>query len=175
MRPGAEHTQTMNRLLILAIPLLFFAVCPPAYATGYKPDSYVYCLESAGVGTNESVLVRVKCDVKNPAEAAEIASECAVHGIIFAGCSATELCLAQTPLFHGKELTVPQTEYFDKFFNNDSHKQYVVSVAGSNMKIIRNKKSYTIEVVVAVDKRKLRRDLERDGMVEKLGAAFEKK
>ena len=120
------------------------------------------------------MLYKITCWVKNPSSAVETASVNAIHGVIFSGCSASEGMPAQTPLVKTPTLSKEQTAYFDAFFRDRKYSQYIVSIARSSMKVIKMKKQYRIEVVVSVNKRKLRQELEKAGIIQKLGAVFEK-
>ena len=142
-------------------------------AADYKPESYRYELASGGVGANESTLYRVVCYVKTPPEAEAVAAECAVHGIIFSGSSAANGNAAQTPLCKAASLSNEQLAFFDRFFGKKEYKSYVVAVAKNSMRVTKLKKEYKVEIIVSVNKRKLRRDLEQAGMVEKLGSALD--
>lgn len=154
--------------------LLYVLLCSSgvAEAAGYEPRHYDYSIRSAGQGNDQSVLVEIECTLGNPSAAAEIAAEYAVHGIIFSGSAAGENLPAQQPLVR-TTLTEEQTAWFDVFFREKRYRSYVVSVARGSMRIAKVKKRFAARVVVAVDKACLRRDLERAGIIEKLGAVFE--
>lgn len=143
-------------------------------AADYKPESYAYTLRNIGQGTNESILVQVDCPVTTPARAADDAAEYAVHGVIFSGCPAAQTTPEQPPLVRSERLTAEQTAWFDTFFAKGRYKQYVVSVVRGSIQITKIKKRYTAKVTVAIDKRKLRKELENAGIIERLGAVFEK-
>ena len=136
---------------------------------------YKFQIESAGVGANEAFLYRVVCDIKGPQIAADVAAECAVYGVIFRGSTASGRNPAQTPLLKSKSLSEEQIAYFDNFFQSKQYQQYITEEAKNNIKIVKIvkiKKEYRAEVIVSLNKRKLRRDLETDGIIEKLGQIF---
>ncbi len=155
------------------LPVVFFLFCYfPLKAAEYKPDLYKYEIKAAGLGTQDNMLYKITCWVKNPSSAAEIASQNVVHGVIFSGCTASEGMPEQTPLVKFPALSKEQSSYFDSFFNDRKYNQYIISIARSNMKVIKMKKQYRVEIVVSVNKRKLRQDLEKAGIIKKLGAVF---
>lgn len=157
------------------IPIVFFLFCHLSLnAIGYKSDYYKYTIEAAGLGTQDNMLYKVICWVKNPSSAVETASINVVHGILFTGCSASAGIPEQVPLVQSPTLSKEQHTYFDAFFHDRKYNQYIASVARNNLKITKMKKQYQVEVVVAVNKRKLRQDLEKAGIIKKLGALFEK-
>ena len=160
-----------------SISILIYILCIftcSVRAADYLPEQYRYEIMPAGTGANETFLYRVICVIKNPAQAADAASACAVHGVIFRGCGKNGNFPEQTPLCQYDTLTDTQKAYYDRLFNDDNYRQYVVSVARGSIKITKVKKEYQAEVIVSVNKRKLRRDLENSGMIEKLGAIFQK-
>lgn len=138
----------------------------------YRAGEFSYEIESAGAGANGTFLYKVTCSAQNPPAAADAASACAVHGVIFKGTAAAGANPAQTPLFNGEELTDGQKTALDGIFDGKHWKKYVPQVATGSMKIAKMKKGYRVEATVAVDKRKLRLDLEQAGVVEKLGSMF---
>lgn len=157
------------------LPVVFFLLfCFSSKAAEYKPDLYKYKIVTAGLGTQDNMLYKITCWVKNPAAAAVAASVNAIHGVIFSGCSASAGMPEQMPLLKASVLSKEQTSYFDAFFHGKKYNQYIVSLAQSSMKIIKMKKQYQIEIVVSVNKRKLRQELEEAGIIKKLGAVFEK-
>lgn len=155
------------------IPVVFLLFCSfPLKAAEYKPDLYKYEIKAGGLGTQDNMLYKITCWVKNPSSATEAASINAIHGVIFSGCPACEGMPEQTPLFKFPALSKEQSSYFDSFFNDRKYNQYIVSIARSGMKVIKMKKQYRVEIVVSVNKRKLRQDLEKAGIIKKLGAVF---
>ena len=165
--------KTADVKLFIAAVLLLAASVAKSRAADYKPDKYRCEIETAGVGANETFLYRVTCDIKKPQMAEQTASECAVYGVVFKGCAAAGRNPAQTPLVKAESLSEEQIAYFDNFFGSEQYLKYVVDVARNNIKIIKTKKGYRAEAVVSVSKRRLRRDLEADGIIEKLGQMFE--
>lgn len=147
-----------------------------ARAAGYNSDRYRYTLSFAGRGANETILVKVSCPAKSPAEAIGAASECAVHGLMFAGLAATGHSPEENPLV-SHELTDTQRAWLDNFFSSGQFRKYVPSHSQQSLQITRVGKrgGYMVEVVLSVDKRTLRRDLERAEVIERLGAVFERR
>ena len=157
------------------IPVVFYLLlCLSPKAAEYNPDLYKYKIATAGLGTQDNMLYKVTCWVKNPSYAIATASVNAIHGVIFSGCDASAEMPEQSPLIKTPTLSKEQSSYFDAFFRDKKYNQYIVSVAQSSMKVIKMKKQYQIEIVVSVNKRKLRQELEKAGIIKRLGAAFEK-
>lgn len=166
-----KTTIKLKAFIVASILSAVFSTC--CLAAEYQENKYKFEIEAAGVGANETFLYRIVCDTKSPQTAADDASECAVYGVIFRGCAASAENPAQTPLLKSESLSKEQIAYFDDFFAKKQFKQYIAAVAKNNIKIIKTKKGYKAEVIVSVNKRKLRRDLESAGIVDKLGKVFE--
>lgn len=144
-------------------------------ATDYRNDEYSYSISAIGRGVNGSLLVRINCVVGTPNEAVSYASKCAVHGLVFKGAKSENNSPDETPLVEDKELSAKEVKWFDNMFQSEAYSQYIVSVSQSNMKIVKIKKRYSVDVTIAVNKSKLRRAIESEGIIKRLGSVFENK
>lgn len=163
----------MWKLFLISLSLLVSVL--NSYATSYNDGEYEYTLSSVGRGVNGSLLIRIKCVVATPNEAVSYASKCAVHGLVFKGAKSENNSPDETPLVEDKELSAKEVKWFDNMFQSDAYSQYIVSVSQSNMKIVKIKKRYSVDVTIAVNKSKLRKALESEGIIKRLGSVFENK
>ncbi len=172
----------MKKILpLLAFAALFLACgCSALRHSSSSSDSKTssseeFTISYAGTGADESVLFKVVCTVSGTDEAVDAVSKYAVMGLMYKGCSATLTSPEVSPLIKmGTELTSEQAAWLTKFFANGGYKTFVLSVAKSSMQITKVKKQYSVEAVVSVDKRRLRKALEDEGIVRRLDSVFER-
>lgn len=156
-------------LLYISLTLLFAA---SATAAEYKSDKFQYSIASAGVGANGTFLYTIECNIKKMSELDEQLACSAIHGVIFKGCESLNRQPKQTPLVKDESLDEIETTFFDSFFEQGAHRQYIISVARNSMVIIKAKKGYHIKAVVCVDKRRLRQHLEEKNIIERLTSSL---
>lgn len=96
----------------------------------------------------------------------EHVKKCALHGVLFKGFSGKAGCSSQQPLI----MQIKNTE--DSIFLNNlidvNYSKYSESV-GIPLKVIKQKKRYKITTTIQVAKDLLRKDLEKAGIIRKLG------
>ena len=157
---------------LIAVLLAF--IVPSAVAQKKKADKdthqWRYELESAGVGQQNAVQVKVWSYSKKAEVALEQAKKNAVHGVVFRGFGSNK-SLCTSPAAEQEH-----ADFFKDFFaTGGKYLKYVQLVnngtvgAGDRIKI---GKEYKIGVVVTVDKNALRKDLEDAGIIKKLGGGF---
>ncbi len=152
--------------------LMFFAASAVAQKKKADKDTqqWRYELESAGIGQQNTILVKVWSYSKKAEVALEQAKKNAVHGVIFRGFGSNK------PLATNPNAEHEHADFFKAFFaNGGKYLKYVQFVnngavaAGDRIKI---GKEYKIGVVVTVDKNALRKDLEEAGIIRALGTGF---
>ncbi len=156
--------------IYLTLIALFLSTAVSALSPGDFADSYT--IVPVGSGVNGNPLVKVTFDVKKTSEYYNKAILNAVHGIIFYGYEAASNSPAQSPLFKADDATNTTDSYFKSFFDNNTYKKFIVSVAENNVEVVKSKKGYRVGVIVCVDKRHLRKELEQAGVIRKLGDAI---
>ncbi len=142
-----------------------------AYA--FSPGDFAgsYQITPAGSGTDGNPLVKVTFEVKKPSDYSDKAMRNAVHGLLFYGYEAANNCPKQSPIYKSDEEKDVTGAYFKAFFDDERYKKFIVSVADNNVEIIKAKKGYRVGVIVCVDKRHLRKELEESNIIRKLGEA----
>ncbi|MCD8294653.1 MAG: hypothetical protein LUE27_05395 [Clostridia bacterium] len=134
-----------------------------------------FTLSYAGVGADESILLKVGCTVSSTDEAEGAVSKYAVIGLMYKGCPATLTSPEVSPLIAvGTDLSSEQSGWLSDFFRNGGYNSFVLSVARNNMTITKGKKQYSVEAVVAVDRRHLRKALEDKGIIRRLDSVFDR-
>ncbi len=163
---------------LILVMILGLSVCVNAQAkkkADQDTENFVYEIEGVAVGTQGTYLIKVWSYSKKPTVAINMAKKNAVHGIIFKGFSGK-------PGVPGlKALATPAVEqekqaFFDNFFaDNGNFNRYVTesgdgSVAAEDrMKV---GKKYKIGVVLSVNVSDLRKALEDEGVIKRLGSGF---
>jgi hypothetical protein len=106
----------------------------------------------------------------------EQAKKNAVHGVIFKGFASKDRVSGQKPLAANAGIEQERKDYFEPFFANGGKYQQFVSLSnngaiapGDRIKV---GKEYKIGVVVSVNVAELRKELERTGIIQKLGSIF---
>lgn len=139
-----------------------------------KPTTFT--LHSAGIGLNDSYLLRVEVSIARTEQAVDTASKYAVYGLIFAGAQENGVNPAQAPMIEDvTKLDEMRKQWLANFFTQGRYLDFVMSVARHNIRITKVKKTFLAQVQVAVDKRKLRKTLEEADIIDKLGEVFDKK
>lgn len=96
----------------------------------------------------------------------DFVKKCALHGVLFKGFSGELGCGSQKPLID----RIKNKEYLtfiDNLINTDYNK-YSESI-GIALKVIKQKKEYKVTTTIQVAKDLLRKDLEKAGIIRKLG------
>ena len=95
----------------------------------------------------------------------DIVKKCALHGILFKGFSGKDGCHSQKPLL--RDCDENQLTLINELISSDYGK-YTESV-GVPLKVIKQKKRYKVTAIIQVAKDLLRKDLEKSGVIRKLG------
>ncbi len=139
---------------------------------GYTVDNYeVECL---GTGAEGTQLMKIWGYGKKPEDAVIQAKLNAVHAVIFKGIFAGTAGCMRNPLITDPSSEEKNQDYFDAFFKpNGTYLSYVaVSGEGVRESIKVDKKMYKVAIFVSVQHASLRKKLEADGLLKKLGAGF---
>lgn len=152
--------------------LVFTLSCLILNAQSYNPENFVYQVLSSSQGVAGERLVTLRCKCASMDNWEGDVCRCAVHAMLFTGCPPEGNLPQVKPLFQ-EEMTVEKQQFFDNFFSSDECSGYVSKILSTNVKFIKGKKKATfIEVPVAVDTRKLRRELEKKNILRSLGAGL---
>lgn len=162
--------------LVLLIPAVGFAQKKKIKKANEDTENSRYEIEAVEVGLQGTCLVKVWSFSKKPTVAAAQAAKNAVHGVIFKGIPAKDRILGKKPLVADPAAESEHADFFDTFFaDGGPYMKYVTLTnngaieGGDVMKI---GKEYKVGVNVTVNYNELRRALEAQGVVKKLGAGF---
>ena len=166
MRKNFKITVLATLVVVFFIP----SVVAQKQKANKDTEQWRYELETAGVGQQNTVQVKVWSYSKKAEVALEQAKKNAVHGVVFRGYGSNK-ALCTSPAAEQEHAA-----FFKEFFaTGGKYLKYVQLVnngavaAGDRIKI---GKEYKIGVVITVDKNALRKDLEDAGIVKKLGGGF---
>ncbi len=155
----------MNKTLDILLLLLFVSLTAAA-----KGDKFPkYDLTGAGSGNEGMVLVKVFVYGKKVSD--EDLKRCAVHGIVFRGCTGNNSGATQ-PAMAPVETEASHQEYCDAFFASDGECQNYASVIAGSYERVKTQKGYKCGAIVQVNKKTLRKVLEKAGVVRSLSSGF---
>lgn len=141
-----------------------------AFAKGkYTPLQYeVSC---AGSATQGYCLVKVRAVVDKKQIGDVILRRCAVHGVIFRGYGPGQGCTSQPPLapMQAEQL---HEDFFQMFFEPGGDSETYATMVEGSMQTSRQGKQYVVTGVVSVAKDRLRKDLEKTGIIQQLNSGF---
>jgi len=139
---------------------------------GYTIDNYeVECLGTGAAGTQ---LMKIWGYGKKPQDAVIQAKVNAVHAIIFKGIFVGEPGCMKRPLVTDPTVEGKNQDYFDLFFKPNGDYLNFVAVSGEGVResIKVDKRTYKVAIFVSVQHASLRKKLEDDGIIKKLGSGF---
>lgn len=132
-----------------------------------------YSLESTFTSKSGSKAFKIWSYSPNVAYGLELAKRNAVHGVIFKGIqgSPDRRVEGQMALLRSGSAESQNQAYFNDFFaNGGPYLKFVSQASDDAPEIVRvSKKEYKIGIVVVVNSELLRKQLEEDGIIRKLG------
>lgn len=161
---GILYKKHKGFLWLLLIVLMFI---PSVVRAGSNRVCQDYELACAGNGEYGHYLVTVTAYVSKKKDAnLETTKQCAVHGVLFRGFSGAAGCNSQKALVQDINDS-KQQEYLDNLVSG-AYLQYTTSIDGA-LNVIKTGKKYKVVAVIEVDAGRLRKDLEKAGVIRKLG------
>lgn len=147
---------------------------------GRKADNdtkeWRYEIEPVQVGTEGTYLIKVWSYSKKPDVAIEQSKKNAVHGVVFRGFSTMGNVSGQRPLSSNPNLEIEKAEFFNDFFKDGGKYLKYVRVTGdgsvSSDDRLKVGKEWKVGVIVTVDVRGLRKDLEAAEIIRGLNSGF---
>lgn len=135
-------------------------------AIAKEPEFLDYEIVCAG-NSEGHYLVEVSVFVSKKKEInEETVKRCALHGVLFKGFSAKEPgCVSQRRMID--ELKDSDSEFIKDLLSKD-YGQYTETI-GIPLQVVKQAKLYRVTTTVQVAKNQLRRDLEKAGVIRKLG------
>lgn len=162
----------MKKIIFTLATILLLASCATTSRINKADQKWSYELESAGVGSDGTYVVKVWSYSRKPQISPEIPKVNAVHGVIFKGVPAGNGAAAQPPLAPSSSVEQQNADFFNQFFASD-YSQFIAQVAqGSTQTMKTGKNEYKIGVIISVAKDNLRKFLEKNGIIKSLGTGF---
>jgi hypothetical protein len=131
-----------------------------------------YQVECVSVGNDGTQLVKVWTYVKNPDKASSQAKINAVHAVIFKGINDGNNGCMQRGLVLKNDTEIKFKEYFESFFKRNGRYLSFVSTSGNGIinpaDRIKTSNGYKIGIVISVRHAALRKELEENGIINKL-------
>lgn len=154
----------MKRILNVII-LLVMSLC--AMAKGFSMPEYD--ITGAGSGSAGTVLVKVFVYAKSATDA-EL--KCAAtHGVVFRGCSGN-MSGAMQPAMASPTAETDNAEFCKAFFTPEGMCQNFASVIAGSYERVKTKKGYKTGAIIQINKKALRQELEKAGVVRSLSSGF---
>ena len=148
--------------------LLFFAFALVAIA---KDDGKIpsYDITGAGSGTEGTLLVKVYVTAKNVSDAD--LKRCAVHGVVFRGCTGNASG-ARQPAMAPVTAESDNAEFFGRFLAADGPCQNYATIVTGSIERTKVGKLVKVGAILQIDKTALRKELENAGVVRSLSSGF---
>lgn len=156
------------KIIALLIVAISFASC------GSKNVNYNYEVVPVGVGAQGSYLIKVYSYAKSYDDAVEIGKENAVRAVLFKGIPGGNGVSNQKAFVSIEQLNSNKS-FFDSFFKDGTYLRFIsLSNDGTIGQKDRLKvgNQYKIGIVYSVRKDDLRKYLEDQGIIKKLGSMF---
>ena len=151
----------MKRFTSLLFALWVTSIC---FAKSALPN-YEYDIVGVAIAKEGYYLVEVSTMVDKKKEATiDIAKKCAIHGCLLKGFAVERI--SQKPILSSPSEAEEHSEYFEKLINEQFN---YYSSSTHPIQIVKVGKRFRVKAIVVVAKELLRKDLEKEGVVRKLG------
>lgn len=128
-------------------------------------NNYEYDIVGVAIAKEGYYLVEVSAMVDKKKEAnLEVAKKCAIHGCLFKGFAVERI--SQKPIMPSPASEQEHQDYFDKLINEQFD---TYTNCTHPIQIIKVGKRYRVKAIIVVAKESLRKDLEKAGIIRKLG------
>ena len=124
-------------------------------------------VECAGMSADGGYMLKVATTGSTLDIAKKNAQKTAVETVLFQGFAAGRGCIAQKPIIAEATLRHERSAYFDELYASVS--EYSEAANQWISTPVRTKNGFKVEVLVTVHKDKLRKRLEKDGLIKALG------
>lgn len=155
----------MKKIYLILTVMLIMAVS--AFAKGEGMPQYD--ITGAGSGNEGKVLVKVYVYAKKVTDAD--LKRCAVHGVVFRGCTGNNSG-ANQPAMAKPTTENDNATFCQEFFSEDGMCQNFASIVAGSYDRVKTSKGYKVGAIVEVNKTPLRKELEHAGIVRALTSGF---
>lgn len=151
----------MKRFTSLLFALWVTSIC---FAKSALPN-YEYDIVGVAIAKEGYYLVEISTMIDKKKEATiDIAKKCAIHGCLFKGFVVERI--SQKPILPSPSEAEEHSEYFEKLINEQFN---TYTNSAHPIQIVKVGKRFRVKAIVVVAKESLRKDLEKAGIVRKLG------
>ena len=147
--------------------LLTLMLTASALAKGDKMPQY----DITGAGSGNEGMVLVKVFVYQKSVSDQDLKRAAVHGIVFRGCTGNNSG-AKQPAMASADAEASNAEFCKEFFASDGECQSYASVIAGSYERVKTSKGVKSGAIIQVDKKSLRKALEKAGVVRSLSSGF---
>lgn len=155
----------MKRILSLLCLMLMLSLV--AFAKGNEMPQY----DITGAGSGNEGMLLVKVFVYSKKVTDQDLKRAAVHGVVFRGCSENNSG-AKQPAMAPAESEASHSEFCNGFFAAQGECQNYASIIAGSYERVKTSKGVKSGAIVQVDKKALRKALEKAGVVRSLSAGF---
>ncbi len=138
-----------------------------ALAKGEKMPQY----DITGAGSGNEGMLLVKVFVYSKKVTDQDLKRAAVHGVVFRGCSGNNSGTRQ-PAMASAESEASHSEFCKEFFSSQGECQNYASIMAGSYERVNTPNGVKNGAIVQVDKKSLRKALEKAGVVRSLSAGF---
>ncbi len=155
----------MKRILSLLCLMLMLSLA--ALAKGDVMPQY----DITGAGSGNEGMLLVKVFVYSKKVTDQDLKRAAVHGVVFRGCSGNNSG-ARQPAMAPAESEASHSEFCKEFFAEQGECQNYASIIAGSYERVKTPKGLKYGAIIQVDKKALRKALEKAGVVRSLSAGF---
>lgn len=152
---------------IISLVFCLFAMVGLVVAKADKFPSY----EITGAGSGKDGMVLVKVFVYGKKVGDQDLKRCAVHGVVFRGCTGNNSGTSQ-PALASPTAEADNAEFCEVFFSEDGACQGYATIVPGSYERVKTPKGYKQGAIIQVNKKALRKDLEKSGLVRPLSFGF---
>lgn len=141
-------------------------------ATAKDPVVTYVSIVGEGTGNGGSAIVTATCSAKKAGDVTELdLIKCAIHGVLFNGW--TDNASNYTATTHraicgDPDVETQHADYFADFFASPTVTSYA-TIVPETRSAVKSGKVFNVSQQVSVNQRQLRKKLEKDGIIRKLG------
>ncbi len=151
----------MKKFLSMALAFCIATIC---FAKSVLPD-YEYEITGVAIAKEGYYLVEVTAMVDKKKDAnLDTARKCAIHGCLFKGFPVERI--SQKPIMPPPIPEKEHEEYISRIINEQFN---TYTTSNHPIQIVKVGKRFRIKAIIAVAKESLRKDLEKAGIIRKLG------
>ena len=157
-------------LVLLAVAVSSCGAARKTVSSTTAPASASASITQMGTATDGSYIVSVTQSGASVAAALQKAKKEAVRAVLFDGLTSSVSTTIQKPIVADRAAEIQYGEYFAKFFNEGgAYLNFVAETPGRTVVPVKTGSGYKITIFLTVKKDALRKEMENNGIIKKLG------